>query len=86
MSENAPPYYWPANVLAMLGGRAPQVGDWFTFCCLDDLHQVTAEELPQLQELLDDMPECGKFWLTREAALAEVDSCAEIAKNQPSIQ
>jgi hypothetical protein len=63
---------WPQRVISSLG-RAPNVGDWFAECCILDLMQIeTKESLDELLDLYDDIDSGGRFWSTKETALAEL--------------
>lgn len=63
---------WPERWVKSLG-RDPKVGDWYAFCCDDDLHQIeTEEELREIIEGADDHGWGAGMWLSREAALQEL--------------
>lgn len=63
---------WPSEVKQQLGGRDPQIGDWYAFCCNNDAFKIeTQAELESLYEqvgdLLDDGCDPGYFFKTEEA-------------------
>lgn len=60
---------WPQQWLDALG-REPRVGDWYAFCCEDDLHQVVSEdELAGIADFAEDHGWGAGMWVSREAAL-----------------
>lgn len=63
---------WPARVIKSLG-RAPQVGDWFAECCIQDFHQIASDaELAALLERYDDQDSGGSFWKTEAQGRAHL--------------
>ena len=63
---------WPQKWVDTLG-RKPTVGDWYAFCCDDDLHQIENED--ELQEIVDGAGNHGwgaGMWASRETALEEL--------------
>ena len=63
--------------------RAPRVGDWYTFCCEEDLAQIHDEqELAELLEedaeaIADDEPWlCFKYFATYFDAIDAIGNCA----------
>jgi hypothetical protein len=78
--ETFHPTGWPLRIIFALGGRAPQVGDWYAECCLLDLEQIAdADRLRSLFELQSDGDTGGTFGRTREELVERLDgrSCAD---------
>lgn len=63
---------WPQKWIDTLG-REPRVGDWYAFCCDEDLHRIESQdELREIIEMADEHGWGAGMWLSREAALEEL--------------
>jgi hypothetical protein len=68
---------WPQRIIDSLG-RAPQVGDWFAECCIEDFQQITdPDHLQFLLEHYDDMDSGGRFWAAEQPARSILEAEAK---------
>lgn len=64
---------YPDSLVNMLG-RNPQIGDWVTQCCQEDLYQIKDEEdLAVLADQADEDPGI-MGWPTYESAIQDIES------------